>query len=237
MKLPNFDRSKMEWDSWHAFHITHEGYNKFVQFDTGEVVVCYRRWQPDNRRDYPELHVQIVATDDEKCPKLYIPGDTPIPIPKSHLNHNGQQILLVDFDHKRAVSLDRVLNRADNPPPIPERFLDNNNRDISAYYAGPNAVPIGSPITRHYPTPLTYDQRKHIKELEDACKVWLQMQPNPDELKKQHRKEIAPPVLEFVDVSFSVLTLAHRTAIAEHGFNMIAKYKHSWLTFNVEGGR
>ena len=36
-------------------------------------------------------------------------------------------------------------------------------------------------------------------------------------------------------MSFGVLTLAHRTAIAVNGFDMIVKAEHPWLTFNVEG--
>lgn len=238
MKLPPFNHAVMEWDGWRAFHIDH-GYSKFTQFDTGEFVVCSRRWAPDNRQVYKDLHIQVVATDDEDCPKLYLPGMASVvgakPVFKSHLNHNGQQILLLDFNHKRAVSLDRWLTKDNAPSSLPERFLDRGARNISAYYAGPKATPIAAPITRHFPAPLTTEQRTHIKELEAAAKVWLEMQPDPEGLKKKHRDVRAVPVLDCVDVSFGVLTTEHRTAVALRGFNMIIKETHPWLTFNVEG--
>ena len=235
MKLPRFDHSKMEWDGWRAFHVDHY-YNKFVQFDTGEFVVNSRRWSPDERQIYKELHLQVVATDDDKCPPLFTPGMATVvgakPIPKSHLNHNGQQILLLDFNHKRAVSIDRTLSREDMPL-IPERFTGHYSR-VVAYYAGSKAVPVGSPITRHRPQQLTPDERTHIKELVDASKVWLQMQPNPDEISKKQRRDMkALPVSEFVDVSFGVLTTDHRVAIALNGFNNIIKEEHPWLTFGM----
>jgi hypothetical protein len=142
------------------------------------------------------------------------------------------QTLLLDFDHKRAVSLHPGLGK-DNAPLVPERFT-KAARNVTVWYAGPGAVPVGGPVTRHYPQPLTHDQRKHINELVDACKVWLQMQPNPDTLKKEHRN-VTVHVNDCIDVSFGVLTLAHRTAIALKGFNTIIKDEHPWLTFNVEG--
>lgn len=231
MKLPAFNHAEMEWDSWRAFHNDH-GYRKFTQFDTGELVVCSCRWQPDARHVYKELHLQVVATDDKDCPRLYLPG-LDKPIPKSHLYHKGQQTLLLDLDHKRAVGLSDYLTK-ENAPLVPERFTDSNSRSVTAWYAGPDAVPVGSPITRHYPQPLEPDERKHINELADACKVWLQMQPDPEALKKEHRK-VKTPVNDFIGVSFAILTLAHRTAIAERGFNMIVKGEHPWLTFNGEG--
>jgi hypothetical protein len=237
MKLLPFDHSKMEWDAWRAFHIDY-GYNKFTQFDTGEFVVHGHRWGPEARQVYKDFHIQIVATGDEDCPKLYLPGMASVvgakPVFKSHLNHNGMQTLLLDFDHKRAVSIECRLTR-DHEVPVPERFTDRHSR-VVAYYAGPGSMPVtGGPITRHYPQPLKPEERTHINELVEASKVWLQMQPNPDELKKKHRNVTKLLVGEFVDVSFGALTPEHRAAIAIHeGFNMIVKETHPWLTFNTE---
>lgn len=234
MKLPDFDHARMEWDSWQAFHLNPTFY-AFVQFDTGEFVVASNSWRPENRKVYSELHIQVVATDDEECPKLYTPGMASVvgakPIPKSHLSHHGQQTLLLDFDHKRAVSLFPQLTK-ENAPLVPERFTRSHR--CSAWYAGPNAVPVGAPITQHHPQSLTHDERKHINELGDACKVWLEMQPNPAGLKKQHG-DVKVPVDDFIGVSFAILTTEHRTAIAVRGFDMIVKEEHPWLTFNVEG--
>lgn len=231
MKLPAFDHSKMEWDAWNAFHIVLE-YRAFVQFDTGELVVCRNSWHPNNRHIYKALHLQIVATGDEDCPQLFVPGQDK-PIPKSHLNHQGMQTLLLDFDHKRAVALDSYLTQ-ESAPLVPDRFTNSNSRYVTAWYAGPKAVPVGTPVIRHYPQPLTYDQRKHINELVDACKVWLQMQSDIELLKKHHHK-VMVHVNDCIDVSFGMLTVAHRTAIAERGFKTIVKEAHPWLTFNVEG--
>jgi len=231
MKLPAFDHSKKEWDAWNAFHIVHS-YYPFVQFDTGEFVVCSNSWRPEHRQVYRDLNIQIVATDDDNCPQLFVPGAAK-PVFKSHLNHNGMQTLLLDLDHKRAVALGPSL-AAGNAPMVPERFF---NHRVTAYYPGPAAPPVGGPVTRHYPQPLTNDQRKHVAELVDASKVWLEMQPNPPALAQQHRKQKFEKlhVRDFVDVSFGVLTPAHRVTIALDGFNTIVKDEHPWLTFNYEG--
>jgi hypothetical protein len=156
------------------------------------------------------------------------------PIPKSHLNRKGQQTLLLDLDRKRAVSLGHYLTD-NNAPLVPTRFTESHN--VVAWYAGPNAVPVGTPIVRHYPQPLTRAQRERIKELEDASKVWLQMQPEPDVLARHQRRTNTPTlkVIEFADVSFAALTSEHRTSIAVHGFDMIVKEEHPYLVFNVEG--
>lgn len=231
MKLPPFNHAEMAWDGWRTFYVDY-GYGKFAQFDTGEFVVCRYNWPPDARMVYRDLHIQIVATDDEACPQLYVPGSDK-PIFKSHLYHTGQQTLLLDFDHKRAVGINAYLDE-DNAPLVPRRFTDSNARRVTAWYAGSNAVPVGTPITRHYPQPLTSNERKHLDEVKTACQVWLQMQPDPEALKKQHKK-VQTPVGNFIGVSFAMLTTEHRTAIATKGFYMTVKEEHPWLTFNVEG--
>lgn len=232
MKLPDFDPAEMAWDSWRAFHIDHE-WNTFVQFDTGEFVVCARSWSPDKRKTYDKLHLRIVATSDDDCPRLYIPG-AETPIPKSHLNHKGQQVLLLDLDHKRAVSVDLYLTKA-NAPLVPERFTEHGSRRVAAWYAGAHSMPVGAPITRHCLQPLTHDERAHINELTDAAKVWLQMQPDHEMLEWKNRRDASVlPVRDFVDVSFSVLTTDHRKTVAMKGFDMIIKEEHPWLTFGIE---
>ena len=235
MKLPEFKLDEMEWDSWHSFHVD-VAWNKFVQFDTGEFVVVNKRWNPDKREVHNDLRIQIVATSDDNCPRLYLPNTPgPMPVAKSHLNHKGHQILLIDFDHKRAVSVDRYLDKDNVTAPIPERFTNSEHRcggRISAYYAGPNAVPIGTPITRHFPHPLTSEQRKRIDDLKSACDVWLKMQPNPEALAKEQHKFKAPPVAGFIYAAFSTVLPAQRALIAVHGFDMILKEEHPWLILN-----
>jgi len=228
MQLPAFDYSHMAWDAWRAFHVVHP-YNAFVQFDTGELIVCARNWGPDFRRVYKELNLQIVTTEEHDCPRFFIPGAADKkPVPKAHLNHSGQQYLLLDLDHKRAVSIGPWLTKTSAPELVPERFLDS--RSVAAYYAGPQAVPVGSPITRRYPQPLTRDQRQHVGELADACKVWLEMQPDPSALVRESR-DVQTKVSYFVDTPFSGLTMAQRVAIGVRGFNMIVREENPWLTF------
>lgn len=230
MHLPEFDHSSMAWDDWRAFHIIHGAHNKFVQFDTGEFIVCARSWQPGERHTYNEFHLKVVATDDEDCPKLYLPGMSKVegakPIYKSHLNHHGQQVLLLDYDSKRAVGLWPVLKGSAS---IPERFTDSSR--VAVYYAGPHAFPVGAPVTRQYPQPLTPAQRMHINELKSACDVWMQMNTGTITIPRDHA---ARSVIEFVDKSFSELTSIQRLVIARWGFDMLVKEKHEWLEFNPE---
>ena len=233
MHLPDFTYAEMTWDSWRTFHITHK-YNAFVQFDTGEFVVCRRNWSPDIRCIYEKLHLQVVATDDRDCPRLYVPGQD-APIPKSHLNSKGQQVILLDLDHGRAVGLQPSLTVG-----IPQRFLKRPPHSISVYYAGAEAMPVGCPVIRRYPQPLTHDQRQHINALTDACKVWLQMQPDPIALRKQdsdlrqRKLAVKVPVLAFVDTPFNQLTNAVRVAVAVTGFNMIVRESYPYLMFKPE---
>ena len=235
MKLPTFNHAEMEWDDWRAFHVEH-GYHKFVQFDTGELVVCSRNWDPDARMVYGDLHLQIAATADKDCPRLYIPGARE-PVPRSHLTYGGQQVLLLDLDHRRAVSLEGWLTGENKPSwaAIPERFTGKSSpgRNITAYYAGPGAVPIGSPIVRQYPFPLTTAQREHLQEIKNACNVWLQMQPDCKDLMKRLDYKSHVWAIGFVAKEFKELTHGQRTTIARDGFTMMGKEEHAWLTFNV----
>jgi len=239
MHLPQFDRTEMAWDDWRAFHVVHEWH--FVQFDTGEFVVVKSRWSPHERRVYEDLHLQVIATDDRDCPRLFIPGqEGDKPIPKSYLNHKGQQVLLLDHDHERAVSLEGwMTGDTDAGRTIPERFVsrDWHGRNVRAYYAGPNAFPLGAvPITRHFPYPLTSRQRTQIAELKNACEVWLAMQPDPAALSIEGRREhrdVQTRVDYFVDIPFSVLTTPQRIAIAVRGFDMIKQETNTWLTFKT----
>jgi len=235
MHLPEFDYNTMEWDNWRAFHITQSvdprPSRTFVQFDTGEFIVTNRHWSPDERRNYKALHLQVIGTDDSNYPQLFVPGAAK-PVPKSHLNHNGMQVLLLDHDCQRAVSLESWMTDDNNGRTVPARF--RRPYSVAAYYSGPKAMPVGAvPITRHYPQPLTTKEREHVTEMHEACKMWLQMQGDPKALMSLYRTEAAPAVASFVDVSFAVLTEAHRTTIAMKGFNMLIREENNWLTFKT----
>ena len=107
MKLPAFNHAEMEWDSWRAFHIDAPRVRQVHSVRHRRVCRVDSNWRPENRQVYKELNIQIVATDDDDCPKLYIPGSDK-PVPKSHLNTRAMQTLLLDFDHKRAVGHRRL---------------------------------------------------------------------------------------------------------------------------------
>jgi len=239
MHLPQFDHAEMAWDDWRAFHVVHEWY--FVQFDTGEFVIVNSCWSPRERRVYEDFHLQVTSTNDKDCPPLFVPGkENNKPIPKSHLNHKGMQVLLLDHDSQRAVSLEGwMTSDTDASRTIPERFVSpyRRGRNVCAYYAGPGAFPLGAvPITRHYPHPLTAVQRVHITELKNACEVWLQMQPDPVKLGLEHHKmvrDVQTRVDYFVDMPFSVLTTHQRLAIASHGFDMTRQETNAYLTFKT----
>jgi hypothetical protein len=235
MKLPAFDYTKQRWDEWSAYHVTHT-HPSLVQFDTDEFVICSRRWTPYDRCRYPDLHLQIVGTHDDDCPRLYVPGSDK-PVPKSHLNHKGMQVLLLDLDHHRAVGVYPVLTQ-DSAPAVPARFFKPSSarypgyrHDISVYYPGPDAMPVGAPITQAYPQPLTMSQRTHVRELVDACKVWRQMQPESEFASRAPWKFQQLLAIDFADLPFATLTTEQRTAIALHGFNMIMKEEHAYLQF------
>jgi hypothetical protein len=224
MQLPAFDYTRMHWDAWQAFHIDYD--SVFIQFDTGEFVVRHHDWRPNERKVHYDLHLQVVATADRDCPRLYAPGHDR-PIPRAHLERDGQQVLLLDLDHGRAVSLDGVLRDA-----VPGRFVCGS---LAAYYAGAVAMPLGGgPITRRWPHPLTHDLRRHAAAVTDACKVWLGMHDDDArrELTREHRY-VKAPVWAFLGVPFAELSEATRTAVAVRGFGMIAEEKHPWLTFKT----
>jgi hypothetical protein len=182
------------WDEWHDFFIPHGSTNNyqvghsapFIQFNSGELIVNNRGFDPNIRKRYPDLNVRIVATTDYDCPTLTRVGETK-PIPKSHLNHRGQQILLVDEDQGIAVGLfkDKRGELDFRRETMPQRFLD---RKVAAYYAGENREPIGHPIILEYAPPLTNEQKEHIHDLTMACETWMQMSTDPNHIKLWDKK-------------------------------------------------
>ena len=180
MILPPFDVKEMLFDRFHRFHVWPEGYNTFVQFSTGELIAIHRRWDPDARRTYKNLGIQIVATTDDYCPLFYTaPTDTKH-IPKSYLDICGAQTLLIDETHGVVVSVERC-----NDPDIDQldpaylyKVPEDLRRDAIVYYPGEKSLPLGWPTYVRVPCKYTKEQMEQAEDLRLACVAWLAMQGN-----------------------------------------------------------
>lgn len=149
---------------------THYYYGDVVLFDTGELIVTPNKWAPDKRKLYKNWNVQIVSTTDPDCPALYLPGEDK-PCIKAHLNHGGQQILWIDHDHKRAVSLERTCNGGFTDH-IPERFRGL----ATVYYYGKNSPPLGGSVILTKPKVFPNETLRSTNALQQACRVWYEME-------------------------------------------------------------
>lgn len=203
MKLPDWDRSKQAWDRYNAFHIgvsasglcTTNGYSPppFVMFDTGELILTRSGDnEPHIRQEYPALNVALYGSRDKGCPDLWTPdGEL---VTQAWLHNNGaQQYLLIDHDSKRVVgcgpmkscSRDELLfpmrfyreNRSYTTPPKPPTWYPT----IYAYFPGPCAYPVGSPIVikRSNREELTEEERKHVDMIVLTAKAGLTLTEHP----------------------------------------------------------
>jgi hypothetical protein len=173
MKMPDFNANPAahRWDLWRAFHIVDRC---FTDFSTGECIWAGPTPDPAQRRLYSKRNVQIVATTDPECPKLYIPGED-TPIPAAWLSRNGAQYLAVDYDFNMAVRLmhhspyGSASGWADRP--IPQRF----HNQCAVYWGGPGCKPVGDPIIVSPPWTPTREQKVHLKNLKDQAAAWALM--------------------------------------------------------------
>ena len=166
MKAQPFDQSKMRWDEYRAFHVHRSRY--LVQFDTGEMIFTYNEPDPDFRKHFRDLEIQIVATNDDDCPKLYT--DEGEEVKKAWVTRNGQQHLAVDHERGVAVRLQHQYDQHRNPR-LPPRFLNY----AAAYWSGPERRPVGAPITLSKPRAFSAEQNAHILQTISACKAWVEM--------------------------------------------------------------
>ena len=184
MKLPAFDHSKMEWDAWNAFHVVTSiicsssstpaslscARTRGAQSTAVSTKILTSRSSVPTTTIARGLRPRYDVADPQVAPQSQGAADTAAR-PRSQASGG----VLVPPDQGQCAA-------------GPGAVYSTPTSLVLVWYAGPDAVPVGTPVMRHYPQPLTYDERKHINELVDACKVWLQMQPNPDALKKQHQK-------------------------------------------------
>lgn len=169
-----FDRFPIEhanWDRFSAFHVG-VGMKEFFRpttyndpalllFDTGELVGTHMFRRPWARGDYPLVGVSLLTTSDIP---LYNPqGER---VPKSHLNHGGQQNIMVDWASGRAVSLDYTMDKS----ALPTRF---DNYAVRGYIGGPDRMPWGASLRQAVPyrkASFTDDERARIDEFEKVTK-------------------------------------------------------------------
>ena len=182
-----------------------------------------RTWDPDQRRLYSDLNIQIVSTKDDDCPKLARPGDNK-PIPKAHLNYQGQQILLVDWNHRIAVSLDRHDKR--RPRTQISRNLGmaqwlESKDTIVAYYPGEKHAPRGQQVVIECDYPFSKGQNEHLADLLQACQTWAKMA--DIEIKPAFSKWQASykpvPMLGALNYTFAELPHTERVNLVSYGYD------------------
>ena len=177
MKLPEFDHSRALYDEYRRFHRHHAG--GFVQFESGELILTSGHHNdPDGRKLYTSLNVEITSTDDTHCPCFAWDDE---PIKKSWLNDKGQQILLIDHDNGHVVALlgrgggsDLTLPRP-WALPVPEALRSA----ACAYWHGPHSLPVGSPVVVNQTRKLTPAERAHIEGVKAECRAWDTMSEQP----------------------------------------------------------
>jgi hypothetical protein len=177
MRLPEWDMSRAYWDAYRRFH--RELPNGFVQFDTGELI-CIGRFsdQPDKRKLYKDLNVEVVSTTDTHCPMFLMGGE---PVKKTWLDEKGQQILLIDHDNGHVVALAGTGGGLDLTMPRPWALgvPESLRRHASAYWHGPHSPPVGSPVIVNKTRRLSPAEREHIEAIRSECKGWDVMSEQP----------------------------------------------------------
>ena len=177
MKLPEWDYSRALYDEYRRFHRHHEG--GFVQFETGELILTRGHHNnPDGRKLYKELNVEIISTDDTHCPTFLMDGEK---VKKSWLDDKGQQILLIDHDNGHVVALSGQGGGLDLTKPRPWALgvPESLRSHAMAYWHGPHSPPVGSPVIVNRTRRLTPQEREHIEAIRAECKGWDVMSEQP----------------------------------------------------------
>jgi hypothetical protein len=162
MRAPEFDSKNKKWDRYGAFH-THVGDDKFVYFETGEVMAVGYRWRPHQRKYYPDLNVSVTSPRDREF-KFALPDGTPCPT--AWLISDNTPDLLVDHDTKRAVRLG--YGRGDDVKKLPKHL-----QHARAFFSGNNAFPQSmAKIEIAKPYRLSKENRKWLEDFYNLCAVY-----------------------------------------------------------------
>ena len=163
MKLPPFDYKERRWDQYKKFYTWNF---PFVQTEDGELLlISDGDRDPHVRLKYPQYNLTLASVTDSRCPALYAPGSTD-PIPTSWLARTDAQLLLIDHDHKRAVSAD--FTRTNRPITVRPKFADA----ALVYYASKESLPhTYHKIVVQPPHPRRKEYKVWREELDKLAKV------------------------------------------------------------------
>lgn len=171
MKLCEVNHAARKWDTYCAFHWHVKP--GFVQFETGELIYTVGKPDPDQRRVYNALNVQIVSTADPSCPTLLLPDGTPVK--KAWLTRGGMQYLAIDRDLNVAVQLIVPYHgrgKASDKDKLAPAHLEGR---FAAYWTGPGRTPVGQAIEVSTPLKLDDEQQGHIDSILAQCGAWCAM--------------------------------------------------------------
>lgn len=227
MKI-TFNRERMYWDDWRRFYSNLPG-SIGVVFENGEVAITATARDDHLRHVYKAYNVQLIATTDPACPKLYLP-DSDTPIPAAHLTDGGLQVLLIDWCTRRAVRLTyppRTHGESDGwRAQIPVAL----RKRVTAYFPGEGMPPLGDPIKVSPPWKPTREEKEQIEANAAACKMWTQMEEsekNPEiaEIRTYHHKAnaycgIGPIDASALLCSFDKIPNNQRVQAADRGYTL-----------------
>jgi len=143
MKKVEFTGNR-RWDAYKAFHQTK---GEFTLFENGECMLTRAQFRPHQRRMYPELGVQIVATNDDNLPQLYMDEARTQPVKKAWLNASSdlrfldkrQQFLVVDYEQGVAIRIGRgSYGRRSSPL----QHVPDHLSSACALWMGPHRKPV-----------------------------------------------------------------------------------------------
>lgn len=225
MQLAPMTNDNRRWDEYRAFHWNVA--RGFVQFETGELIYTISKPDPDQRRIFRDLDVQIVATGDKDCPRFVTPEGEKVA--SAWLNRKGQSYLAVDLTTGRAVQLGGHITYGRAKPDARDEqapfYLQGR---FTAYWAGPGRNPVGKPID--YAPPMKYEgeERQRLDNLKAQCEAWCALM--GIEPKRYSRTEkidgesvwvrqcqVMPKGM--VNRSFTDLQMNERIELAEHGYS------------------
>lgn len=166
MKAQPFNITSRRWDEYRAFH--HYLSRYLVMFDTGEMIYEYHDPDPDFRKRFRDHEIQIVATTDADCPKLYTSDGTEVK--KAWITRKGLQHLAVDYERGVVVRLQSPSDQRHDTR-LPPRFVGK----AAVYWSGAERRPVGAPTILSIPRTFTPEENAHILQTISACKAWAAM--------------------------------------------------------------
>lgn len=156
-----YDPKHRHWDKYHTFYSSISG---FRFFETGEIAFDSYAHDIDIRRVYRDVGVEIISTNDTH--HTFLHPKTGAKIPKAQLSHRGQQILMIDLESKRVVSMDGRINDA------AQKAIPTHLRNAEAYALSENAPLMSTrSITINAPSPITDEAHEWKNVVEVLIKL------------------------------------------------------------------